>query len=152
MFGKYYKTKLYGFNKDFKINSDDIRESIYHGNKKEFLDVIVKPCVGGFKEIISGKRISAIKIYAVNTDFDLERCIYVPVKPLFVIDDREESDESFREVSAYDLKDYISKYKNNKDSYINLLNKIEKASYNCLSYAIHRHEIEKMIGIDKLRR
>lgn len=136
----YYITYVVGIDDSFEITTDKINDSIGLADKKAYAKIIVKPYFGGFVEIVTGKKYKAVIMKDSNN-------AKIPANPVFVIDDRKTNKNRMQEATKEEVKEYIIKYNEKKDEYLNKLNEIDAK---CNEYLVNG-EINKRI-VDSILR
>ena len=143
---KYYITNLYGLDKDFVIDEEDITNCIEKATKKDYGQIIVKKSFKGFREIITGKKIEELDIVHKYKDY-YYHCyldIKVPDKFMFIIVESHfeydiNNSISIRLANDDEIQDYLIKYKNRKFELLDYLNKIEETTNNYYDNAINNY-------------
>lgn len=115
----YFKTYVVGIDDTFEITSSKLNECIGLAEKKAYAQIIVKPCLGGFVEIVTGKMYKAVVMKGEND-------AKIPSAPIFVIDDRNTDKKRMQIASPEEIKRYIIDHNVNRDKYLNDLEKIDK--------------------------
>ena len=149
--GKYYKAILYGLDNSFTITCDNLKKDIFE-QKKFYYEIIVKKTITGYREIITGKKISSVYIQNINSVFDYETTISVPSSPIFIIDDKEIGGNNIIEANEADIAVYVSKNKYKKFLMLSSFEKLERLSNNNIEVARVKYELDKISGLAKYRR
>ena len=138
----YYITNLYGIDYNFEMDNKDINYCIIKAYKKNYGTIIVKKCLNGYKEIVTGKKFSELKIIHkyVNHYYLLNNSIMVPNKPFFVIVECHvkydiNNSKTIRIATKEEIDNYLIKYNNRKFELLDYYNKIDNLTMYYLNNA-----------------
>lgn len=142
MQNKYYIARLYAYNNNFRLKSNDMYEDVNNG-KKMLQQIIVKKGLFGYKEMITG-----LTIYELNSFIN---CNLNRFPGIFIINDSLTFKENMIEIPKEDIYYYLKKYKNENDKAIfsSIIKDYERESYKYFYKAIGLQEINKLIKCKK---
>ena len=134
----YYKTYVVGIDDSFEITSNSINESIGLANKKAYAQIIVKPFLGGFVEIVTGKKYKAVVMKDEND-------AKIPSTATFLIDDRKTNMKRMQIASNAEVKEYLKEYNVNSDKYLRKLDEIDQKCNNYLIEGKYKQAIIDLV-------